>query len=91
MQGRRRKKRWADIVEEDLMNLELEILKCEEGDVDDYLFEAWDDVRSGDNLDIRRVPEARALEMNYIKSRKVYRYASKADAKRAGAKIIRTK
>ena len=51
---------------------------------------AWDDV-TGSPLDPKEVQRARLKEMQYINSKQVYRKVLRADAKRRGIPILRTR
>ena len=87
------------------LELQLDILAIEETEFNDSPayeshelidlgndgYDVWDDVKVGVKLDLQRVREARAQEMGYVKSRKVYKYATRADAKEAGKSVIKTK
>ena len=42
-------------------------------------------------MDIKKVREARELEMGFIRDRKVYKYSHKRDADKAGKKVIGVK
>ena len=83
------KKKWADIEETGLSNLEVEIelSRCDEKaderpgiDVDSEKdHEAWDDLK-GCTLDGAMEKKAREVEMGYVYSRKVYKYCSRDEA-----------
>ena len=62
-------KRWSSIEEDDFMNLE--ILNVDEDDG----MTTQDDMKGGP-LDVKKVIKARALEMKFVKDRKVYRYST---------------
>ena len=91
------KKRWADMEDEDLSSIDLEINLMElEEEMSSWLqyFEdpdqaerAYDDVKGGE-LDLKKVRDARALEMRYVKDRKVYKYANVQDAYALGKRVI---
>ena len=51
---------------------------------------AWDDV-TGSPLDPREVQRARLKEMQYIQNKQLYRKISRADVKRDGIQILRTR
>ena len=52
------------------MHLELELNQVDEADCSEDLFRAWDDVKDVER-DLRKVREARRLEMGFVKSRRV--------------------
>ena len=86
IQNRRRKQiktSWADELDEDLNFMELELGQVDEDNLGDDSLRAWDDVKNVE-LDLEKVRKARMLEMNYVKDRKVYKYASRAEAIRLG-------
>jgi hypothetical protein len=51
---------------------------------------AWDDI-TGMQLDPKMVMEARKKELGYVKDKKVWRVMSRAEARRRGWKIIKTR
>jgi len=63
----------------------LELNKVDEDEESNLV--AWDDVK-GVQLDLGKVREARAAEMGFLKLRCVYKYASRAEAKRLGRNVI---
>ena len=52
--------------------------------------EAWDDI-TGERLDPREVLKARKIEMQYIRSKKVWDKIRRDEAIKKGAKIIKTR
>ena len=58
--------------------------------LDHWPLVAWDDV-TGSPLDPKEVQRARLREMQYIQSKQVYRKVLRADAKRRGIPILRTR
>ena len=62
----------------------------EEDDTQEMLQEAWDDT-SGKELDVKRVREARKLEMEYVKDKKVWRKITRKSAIALGYKIVGTR
>ena len=52
--------------------------------------EAWDDV-TGERLDPREVLKARRIEMQYIRSKKVWDKIRRDEAIKKGIKIIKTR
>ena len=85
-----RKITWADEQDEELSCMNLELNQADEDSHADDHKVAWDDVKNI-QLDIEKVRHARNLEMGFICARKVYKYATKAEAKRLGHKIIGVK
>jgi hypothetical protein len=84
---RGKKLSWADEMEEDLNLMELELNQVDE---DEVHMQAWDDIKDTE-LDIKKVRRARKIEMEFVRNRKVYKYAKKAEAKRLGHKVIGVK
>ena len=64
--------------------------ELEEDDTQDLLQQAWDDT-SGKELNVKQVKEARKLEMQYVKSKKVWRKMSRKMALASGYKIVGTR
>ena len=64
-----------------------EILKDEDHEVNGF---AWDDM-TGVELDAREVKKARKLEIEYARRKKVWIKITRAEAKRRGWKIIKTR
>ena len=62
----------------------------EDESLDHWPLVAWDDV-TGSPLDPKEVQRARLKEMQYINSKQVYRKVLRADAKRRGIPILRTR
>ena len=64
--------------------------ELEEDNAQGLMQEAWDDT-SGKELDVKRVREARRLEMQYVKEKKVWRKMPRATAIAMGYKIVGTR
>ena len=84
---RREVRRWADLMDQELETMDLELNICDEDEMAGY---AWEDVKQVE-LDIAKVRKARKLEMEYIEKRRVYKYATRGDAKSCGQNVIGTK
>ncbi len=87
---RGKKTHWADEVEEDLNYIELELNQVGDDDDKDISSRAWDDVKDIE-LDTKKVRKARRLQMDSVKTRKLYKYAKRAEAVWSGHKIIGVK
>ena len=72
------------------MHLELELNQVDETDGSESAFMARGDIKDVE-LDLKKVRGARRLEMGYVRSRRVYKYAKRAEAIRLGHKIIGVK
>ena len=53
-------------------------------DVDPEIWRATDDVKNGEELDVRKVRDARSEEMDFIRSIGVYRNAKRSEVEQEG-------
>jgi hypothetical protein len=86
VEKRSQSRRWSDEEEE----MQLEINNVEEAEAELYQTWAWDDVKDV-ALNLEKVRQARKLEMGFIRSRKVYKYAKRDEVQKRGFKVIGTK